>query len=46
MESAGIVPGIRFGGQILNEVDKFKYLGSVVQKNGKIAEDVARIIRW
>lgn len=32
---------VRFGGQLINKEDKFKYLKSIVRKNGGIVEDAA-----
>lgn len=36
---------VKIGGELINKVNKFKYLGSMIQENKRILEDVACSIR-
>ena len=37
----GVRMNVRLKGELLEEVDKFKYLGAIISKGGEVAEDVA-----
>ena len=34
------------GGLVIPKVDKFQYLGSIIEKKGDIDDDINHLLRW